>query len=116
MTSEEIERHEPLFHRAERGTARADFAAMMTDDFWEVGASGNRYDREYVLDVLEERHSEPQDENWEVSDFRCRALGPDAWLAAYTLREPGRVTHRATIWVREEGRLKALYHQGTLAP
>jgi hypothetical protein len=30
---------------------------MVTDDFWEVGASGRRYGREFVLDELEARHA-----------------------------------------------------------
>jgi hypothetical protein len=40
---------EPIFHRPEHGTTRADFEAMTADDFWEVGASGGVYDRAFVL-------------------------------------------------------------------
>jgi hypothetical protein len=39
----ELIRREPIFHRAEFGTTRADFEKMTMDDFWEVGASGRRY-------------------------------------------------------------------------
>jgi hypothetical protein len=49
--------HEPIFHRPELGTTRADFENMMMADFWEVGASGRRYSRDYVLDTLEERYA-----------------------------------------------------------
>ncbi|GGV00635.1 hypothetical protein GCM10010211_79920 [Streptomyces albospinus] len=52
-------RREPLFRRPEFGTTRADFEATTASDFWETGASGQRYDRAYVLDVLEERHKDP---------------------------------------------------------
>ncbi len=47
---------EPIFHRPELGTARADFERMMAADYREVGASGRVYARDYVLEVLEERH------------------------------------------------------------
>src|SRR5262245_44008821 len=40
---------EPLFHRPEFGTTRPDFERMMAPEFWEVGASGRRYSREFVL-------------------------------------------------------------------
>jgi hypothetical protein len=34
---------EPIFHRPEFGTLRADFERMTSVDFWEAGASGRRY-------------------------------------------------------------------------
>jgi hypothetical protein len=48
----QLMRREPIFHRPEFGTTRADFQHMTTDDYWEVGASGRRYSRNYVLDIL----------------------------------------------------------------
>jgi hypothetical protein len=35
----ELSRREPIFHRPELGTTRADFEKMTVEDFWEVGAS-----------------------------------------------------------------------------
>jgi hypothetical protein len=52
---EELRAREPICHRPEFGTTRADFAAQMSEDFWEVGASGRRYNREFVLETLEEK-------------------------------------------------------------
>jgi hypothetical protein len=49
----ELIAREPIFHRPEFGATRADFERMTADDFWETGASGRRYTREFVLDVLE---------------------------------------------------------------
>ncbi len=43
---EELVRREPIFHRPEFGTTRADFERMTMPDFWEVGAYGRRYSRE----------------------------------------------------------------------
>lgn len=49
---DELRRREPIFHRPEFGSTRADFERMTADDFWEIGASGQLYSREHVLDVL----------------------------------------------------------------
>jgi hypothetical protein len=108
---------EPLFHHPEQGTTRDDFAALMTDDFWEVGASGAIYDREYVLDVLEERAAQPPArEEWDVSGAACRELAPGVHLLTYTLDFDGRVTRRTTVWRRSGTTWKAAYHQGTVVP
>src|SRR3712207_3346964 len=62
----ELETREPLFHRTERGTTRADFEAMTTENFWEVGASGACYDREFVWSVLQRRYAEVASDDWAV--------------------------------------------------
>jgi hypothetical protein len=111
----ELRCREPIFHRPELGTARADFEGMTTADFWEVGASGRRYSRKYVLDALEEQHQSPVEEVWETTDFRCQELAADVFLLTYTLRqEGGRLTRRATIWKRSSDGWKIVFHQGTI--
>ena len=109
----QLQAREPLFHRPEFGTTRADFARMVVDDYWEVGASGRRYDLAFVLDVLERRHAAPHDDPWDTSGFECRALGGDAFLLTYVLRQAQRTTRRATVWRLCDDGWKALYHQGT---
>ncbi|MBX9399433.1 DUF4440 domain-containing protein [Streptomyces sp. TRM72054] len=110
---DELVRREPLFHRPEFGTTRADFEAMTAPDFWETGASGRRYSRAHVLDVLEERYKEPPVEEWETSDFHCRELATDLYLLTYTLVLNGRRTRRSTIWQHGTDGWQILYHQGT---
>ncbi len=56
---EELKLREPIFHHPEFGTTRRDYEAMIDPDFWEVGASGRRYSREFVLETLENRAPEP---------------------------------------------------------
>lgn len=55
----ELAKREPIFHHPEFGRTRQDFEDMTADEFWEVGASGRRYSREYVLDELERRYADP---------------------------------------------------------
>lgn len=111
---EELQRREPIFHRPELGTTRADFEAMTEPDFWEIGASGHRYSREYVLDVLEERHRQPFEDDWETSDFHCQEIAADNYLLTYTLKQGARVTRRATLWRHTAQGWKIVYHQGTM--
>ncbi len=111
----ELRCREPIFHRPELGTKREDFEGMTTADFWEVGASGRRYTRKYVLDALEEQHRSPVEEVWETTDFRCQELAVDVFLLTYTLRQQGgRITRRATIWRRSADGWKIVFHQGTI--
>jgi len=106
---------EPIFHRPEFGTTRADFERMTVEDYWETGASGRRYSRQAVLDGLEERFAAPHDDVWETSEFACRRLGEDTYLLTYTLlQDRVRMTRRATIWRKTLEGWKIVYHQGTL--
>jgi hypothetical protein len=111
---EELKRREPIFHRPEFGTTRQAFEAMTEPDYWEVGASGRRYSREYVLDVLEERFRQPVEDAWETSEFHCREIAADNYLLTYTLKQGERITRRATLWRRTAEGWKIVYHQGTV--
>ena len=111
---EELRRREPIFHRPEIASSRADFEAMTGRDFWEIGASGRRYSRKYVLDTLEARHENPVEDTFEASDFHCRELAPDLYLLTYTLLQGERRTRRASIWQRGPAGWKVLFHQGTV--
>lgn len=113
-TLEELKSREPVFHHPEFGTTRADFEGMMDDAFWEIGASGRRYSRAYVLDVLEERWRDPPAERWETGDFHCSEIAADTYLLTYTLKQSDRLTRRASIWRRTESGWKILFHQGTV--
>ena len=106
---------EAVFHRREFDVTRTDFERMTAEDFWETGASGKRYSRQFVLDELEKRSSQPHQDVWAATDFQCRQLGPDTYLLTYTLmQDAGRLTRRSSIWRHMAGEWKILYHQGTL--
>lgn len=112
---EQLRQREPIFHRPEFGTTRADFERMTELDFWEVGASGQRYSRQYVLDVLDARHRSSTEDTWETSGFHCRELAENIYLLTYTLLQGQRLTRRSTIWSRASGDWKIVFHQGTEA-
>ena len=111
----ELSSREPIFHRPEFGTSRADFEKMTAEDYWETGASGRRYSRNSVLDGLEERFSVPHADVWETRDFHCRKLAENIYLLTYTLlQDKQRLTRRATIWKKTPDSWKIVYHQGTI--
>lgn len=111
----ELSRREPIFHRPEFGATRADFDKLMVEDYWETGASGRRYTRPFILDLLESRYSGPQNDVWQTSGFHCRKLAEDVYLLTYTLlQDSTRLTRRATIWQRTPEGWQIVYHQGTI--
>jgi hypothetical protein len=111
---DELKQWEPIFHRPEHGTRRTDFENMTMPDFWETGASGQRYSREFVLDLLEQRYTENRPDEWETQDFHCRNLADSVYLLTYTLFQGTRKTRRASIWQKTTQGWKIVYHQGTI--
>ena len=111
---EELHRREPIFHTSECGTTLADFKRTTAPDYWEVGASGRRYSREFILRTLDQNPPvDAASAGWQSYDHGLRRLGPDTFLFTYTLRQAERLTRRATIWQTTSEGWRALYHQGT---
>ncbi|HVG26048.1 MAG TPA: DUF4440 domain-containing protein [Acidobacteriaceae bacterium] len=112
---QELRRREPIFHSAEFGTSTADYERNMAPDYWEVGASGKRYSREFILREFEGKPAAYAEIlGWKSWGYAVRQLGPDTYLLTYTLRQGERLTRRATIWRRAVHGWSILYHQGTI--
>jgi hypothetical protein len=112
---EELRCREPIFHTAAFGTTLVDFERVMAPDYWEVGASGRRYSRDFILNTL--KQSPPVDAasaGWQSSNYGLRRLGPEIYLFTYTLRQVERLSRRATIWQMTGEGWRILYHQGTI--
>lgn len=106
---------EPIFHTPDFGTCPDDYARRMAPDYWEIGASGRRYGRDFILQSLED---DPPiyaaTARWRTSGFALRRLGPDTYLLTYTLVQNKRVTRRATHWQKTAEGWIILFHQGTI--
>jgi hypothetical protein len=112
---EELRRCEPIFHTREFGLTAAECERRMALGYWEVGASGRRYSREFILRRLEQ--SPPIDAQlagWKTSDHALRSVGPKTYLLTYTLLQGDRLTHRATVWRSTTQGWVILFHQGTV--
>jgi predicted nucleotidyltransferase len=56
---EELKSREPIFHHPEKfGKTKQDIENQMCDEFWEVGASGNVYTKQDVIETLLERYND----------------------------------------------------------
>lgn len=111
----ELAAREPVFHHPELGTSPEALDRQAAADFWEVGASGQRYSRDFVLATVLARHrSGEPDSPWEISDFCCQRVGPDTYLLTYDLRQGTRLTRRATLWRQADVGWQVVYHQGTV--
>jgi hypothetical protein len=118
----DLMKREPLFRRRELVNSRDAFERETAEDFWETGASGRRYSREFVWATLKGRYEssdkdEFEVERWETRDFYLREIAPRTYLLTYTLWGQGdRLTRRLTVWQGSvEDGWKVLYHQGTVA-
>jgi hypothetical protein len=112
---ETIRTLEPIFHTEGFGRNAIDFAGRMDEGFWEVGASGRRYSREFILENAGRiAGADAEREGWSITEPALRELGPQTYLFTFTLDQKGRVTRRATIWRKSEVGWRILYHQGTI--
>ena len=111
---QELMHLEPLLHAATNDAMPERFEELIAPEFWEVGASGRRYSREYVLGILRSRRRDHAEDDWKTSGFHVFEVAPDNYLLTYTLQQPGRVTRRSTLWRRVDDTWKAVYHQGTV--
>ncbi len=110
----ELKKLEPIFHTPAFGKTRAEYEKFMDEGYWEVGASGTRYSRREVLEVLEKRGGVVVEPSWQTRDFYCREIAPGNFLLTYTLNQGERTTRRATVWRITSDGWKMLYHQGTI--
>ena len=114
---DELKSREPIFHHPEKfGKTKEDIERQMCDEFWEVGASGNVYTKQDVVETLLERYQNPDYQDiWEAKDFELTTIAPDNYLTSYILiQDKTRVTRRSTLWRHIHGDWKILYHQGTI--
>ena len=113
----ELRTLEPIFHTRSFGMTTHERERRVAAEYWEVGASGRRYSREFIMKKLGE--TKPVDADaagWRCWDFGLRQLGPGStYLLTYSLDQAGRITRRATVWHKGgEGWWQILYHQGTV--
>ena len=108
----ELSAREPIFHRREFGTTRQDLLNMTADDFWEIGASGKTYDRDFVIDNLLERYKTPEPDDWSCTDFSIRPLAEDLYQLNYVLQQPDRRTRRTTLWRKTERSGRSFFIKG----
>ena len=94
--------------------SRTDLTELLSDEFVEFGSSRRVYDREQIIAHLAEESSI----RISISDFKCVQLASDVALVTYraTVSEedrPAKDSLRSSIWKRENGNWRMVFHQGT---
>ena len=88
---------------------------LLADDFFEFGASGNRYSKHEMLDLMQEG----REAKYTVHDFATVQISPDTILATYRvekeLLDNGEKSFslRSSLWQNRNGQWQMFFHQGT---
>ena len=115
LVLEELRPLEPIFHTRAFGMAAAERERRVAAEYWEVGASGRRYSRAFIMQGLEETPPlDAEAAGWKEWDFGLRRMGAGTYLLTYTLGQAGRITRRVTVWQQTGDGWRILYHQGTV--
>jgi len=117
ITFNQLAMREPLFHHPDKcGSTKEALLNLTREGFWEVGASGNVYSREDVIETLLKRYDDPNYiDIWEAKDFDVVKIAQDNYLITYVLiQDESRATRRSTIWRKQDDNWVIIYHQGTV--
>lgn len=114
---EEQEALEGHRHRSSRWQFRDRLLVLLDPEFREIGYSGRAYSRDAVLANLSDR--EPSGVHAE--GFRYQRIALDTVLVTYRsahMSPDGRLSRharRSSVWLRESGHWRMIFHQGTPA-
>jgi hypothetical protein len=84
-------------------------AALLADEFIEIGSSGRVYNKQQIIDLL--RHEGGQGSPPTLRDFSARRLAAEVILVIYSIVESQ--TIRSSVWKLIDGRWQMVFHQGT---
>lgn len=92
---------------------REQLMATIADSFVEFGASGNVYNKQQTIDILEKRDAVSVQNNWTADNFVCHQITDEQYLLVYTLRRLDNITKRVSVWEKSNNQWRILFHQGT---
>lgn len=107
-----ILRYEQDFFDVDFCSNAANLERRLSFDFIEYGRSGRIYDRQDIIAYLLNRKECP---NLEIHHFSIKKMCGDIILAHYLSIDPSlnQCTRRSSVWRKEDGLWKLLFHQGT---
>lgn len=85
---------------------------ILSPEFIEIGASGKRWDRESILDLLV---GEAAGEIV-IHNLTGRHLATDLIQTCWESQSEETWARRSSLWRREDGRWRIIFHQGTPLP
>jgi hypothetical protein len=111
---EDLDKHfldlEEKFLRPAARSSRKNLEELLTEDFFEVGASGGVYDRKSIVSAMLGEYPPA----WSIANFKVTPLSDDIVLVTYlATTSTGPSAVRSSIWKRSDGRWRMAFHQGT---
>jgi len=85
-------------------------AVLLADGFVEFGTSGRIYNKEQMIDLLQQEQGR-RDQSSTITEFSVRRLAADVILVTYRIVESR--TIRSSIWKSTSGRWQMEFHQST---
>lgn len=83
---------------------------LLHDDFIEFGSTGRVYNKEILIEML--RSEQPSTVS--IREFTVRQLASDTALVTYrSVGQSGQEARRSSVWVRQDGVWRMVFHQGT---
>lgn len=83
---------------------------LIHDEFVEFGSAGGVYDKKILLEMLHDEQPSPVS----IRDFAVRQLASDTALVTYrTVGQSGKEARRSSVWIRQDGTWRMVFHQGT---
>jgi hypothetical protein len=93
----------------------AEVAALLDPEFFEFGASGRRWSRPAIIEMLASESSEAGEVAIAL-DVAATRIGPGIVLVTYISESDERRCYRSSIWRRTATGWRVLFHQGTPIP
>ena len=87
--------------------------AFLHPEFFEFGASGNRWSRETIIELLTGESDGPP-EPITATELTATRLADDLIQVTYLTETGGRRARRSSLWRRAGDRWLIYFHQGTL--
>lgn len=83
---------------------------LLHEDFIEFGSTGRVYNKKILVEML--RTERPSTVS--IRDFTVRQLSSDTALVTYrTVGQASQEARRSSVWVRQDGAWRMVFHQGT---
>ena len=89
---------------------------LLAPDFIEVGASGRQWDRDSILELLDQESTDDDVVPIEIHDLRGRVIAPGVIQVLWDSDQAGRRARRTSLWCERERGWQQIHHQGTLLP
>nr|WP_269149657.1 nuclear transport factor 2 family protein [Kytococcus schroeteri] len=89
------------------------FTRLLAPGFVEIGASGRRWGRAAILELLQGESGSDGAGRIDVHELEARVLGDAVVQVFWVSSRGGRRVRRTSLWQRIDGAWRTTYHQGT---